>query len=192
MYSDNDLKKHCTQAEDIFSKDCLLVLVSNTDFDCNVNITEVYAFKNKYDAINYFFDYINEWKTDFNDIEYKKLSESINILLSNVSNNKTDIGIDLEDLSFCTDSLSLCILEYGYWSKDTISRIISYFIERFDNEIELLRDDTTAGHTIQLLNEKIENCEALVVSYNTTDNYINDFTTICSFFSDYFDPFKEN
>lgn len=201
LYSDEELKTCCTAPLDgNYSPDNFFVLANTTDRDCALNLLKLYAFKNKYDAINYFYNLIKEWQSDFTEPDFRILLEKINNILKNIQKNKTDDLIDLHFLEFSTSSMELAILEEGYWENE-IHKITTHMESIFDIEIEFLggnsesySDDELCDEDremIELFKSKINICNMLSDSDNiTSEIFISEFMSIVEFFNDYFDPFK--
>ena len=195
LYSDEEIKNSCKDfLNGEYSINNFFILASTEDHECGLILNKIYTFKNKYDALNYFYYRIKEWEDELTKSEYKKLVEKIENTLKNIKKNKTDIDISLSFLNFSTESLSFQILEEGYWD-NAFHQIIKYIEFAFETEIEFLNGSNNNEdlsqedkEEITLFNSKLNTCEILSNTDTINELLVSEFQMLCEFFNNYFDP----
>ncbi len=193
LYTDRDLSICCTKSiedKEKYTTDDFFVLACTSDYSCGIDLLKIYIFKNKYDALNYFYDLIKEWKDTFTSLDYRRMCKNADDILRTIKTNKMDKNVHLNVFNFSNEDLSFEILVEGYWN-EAVVEIINHIKDGLDIEIEFLENDIEEKESIKLLSKKIADCDILLNCNDlNSENFLVGFRSICTFFNNYFDPFK--
>lgn len=170
--------------------------------DPNAGVREVYltAFKNKLDALYYFYNLISDiYDNCFEEKYLSKLNE-INNLISLIKLNKSDEDIDLSVVNFNFEDLSLNSYNDGYWI-DSVKQILQQIIEDiniyFEIQYENESDDTLSQYdnlefSLSSLKEFQIECQNLINFKNIFDPiFVEKFNKTCTYMNNFWNYWFE-